>query len=168
MVSEFVNIYIDNSAMETERETPARPFSPLRCAGIPSKIPEPQNSVIKPPKNSGTDVSPELKALFAKSRPIEELDLKGLAEAFEELDRNPDFVAETCKAAFVEDVLQAVDEAGITKSELARRLGKSRQQIGALLDETKRNNFTIDTMAQISTALGRKLNVRMLPEGGQS
>jgi len=165
---QHVKIYIDKRVTHIKGEVPVRTSSPLRRAGGISERPEPRKNVSKPPKNPDADLSAELEALFAKYRPIEELDLKGLAEAFEQLNRCPDFVADTCKAALVEDVLRAIDEDGITKSELARRLGKSRQQLGALLDETKRNNFTIDTMAQISTALGRKLIVRMPPKGGPS
>lgn len=56
----------------------------------------------------------------------------------------------------------------ITKSELARRMGKSRQQINVLLDEEKKNNFTIETMARISTALGQRLVVRLLPDNPEA
>lgn len=111
---------------------------------------------------SEVSISPELDALFDNARPIEELDLKGLAQAFEGLEQAPDYIADTRKAAFVEDVLRALDENQMPKSELARRLGKTRQQLSYMLNEDKLNNFTIETMAQISTALGRKLFVRML------
>lgn len=109
-----------------------------------------------------TDV--HLERLLEEARPLEELDLKGLARAFENLEQDPNFVAESAKGLLIEDILRAMDERNITKSELARRMGKSRQQINVLLDEEKKNNFTIETMAQISTALGQRLIVRMLPE----
>lgn len=110
----------------------------------------------------GTDA--HLERLLEEARPLEELDLKGLARAFENLEQDPNFVAESAKGLLIEDILRAMDERNITKSELARRMGKSRQQINVLLDEEKKNNFTIETMAQISTALGQRLIVRMLPE----
>ena len=111
---------------------------------------------------SENSISAELEALFDKARPIDELDLKGLAQAFEELDLDPGFVADSSKGVFVEDVLRALEESNVSKSELGRRMGKSRQQINVLLDDEKKNNFTIETMAKVSTALGRKLFVRML------
>jgi plasmid maintenance system antidote protein VapI len=107
-------------------------------------------------------LSPELEALFESSRPIQDLDLQGLAEAIRDLESSPTHVAETRKAVFVEDILRALDDDEVSKSELGRRMGKSRQQISTLLDEDKKNNFTIETMAKISVALGRKLIVRML------
>jgi len=113
-------------------------------------------------KKLNTTLSPELEALLEGARPIQDLDLTSLTQSIFDLESSPAHVAETRKAAFVEDVLRALDDQGISKSELARRLGKSRQQLNIMLDEEKRNNFTIETMAKISTTLGRKLVVRML------
>ena len=109
-----------------------------------------------------TTLSPALEALLGASRSIQDLDLNSLEKSIRDLENSPEHVAETRKAAFVEDVLRALDDDGVSKSELARRLGKSRQQLNIMLDEDKRNNFTIETMAKLSTALGRKLHVRML------
>jgi hypothetical protein len=106
----------------------------------------------------------DLERLLSEARPVEALDLKGLAQAIEALHQDPDFIAESAKGLLIEDILRAMDESHITKSELARRMGKSRQQINVLLDEEKKNNFTIETMARISTALGQRLVVRLLPD----
>ncbi|HLS28761.1 MAG TPA: helix-turn-helix domain-containing protein [Opitutales bacterium] len=113
-------------------------------------------------RNAAESLSPELKALLAATPLIENLDLKEMAEAARELDRSPEHIAETRKAAFVEDVLRALDEEKIAKSELARRLGKTRQQLSYMLNEEKLNNFTIETMSAIAAALDRHLLVRML------
>jgi hypothetical protein len=115
--------------------------------------------------HSKTKLSPELQALLDSTRPLADLDLKGLKRSIRELNKHPDHIADVCKGAFVEDVLRALDENEVPKSELARRLGKTRQQLSCMLNEEKLNNFTIETMAQISTALGRKLFVRMLAAG---
>lgn len=113
-------------------------------------------------KKNNAELATDLDALFENARPIKDLDLKGLAQAFEELEHDPSFVADSAKGLFVEDVLRALSENSVSKSDLARRMGKTRQQINILLDEEKKNNFTIETMAKVSTALGRKLFVRML------
>lgn len=79
-----------------------------------------------------------------------------------ELD--PSYVADAQKAQFIHNVLQSMDEVGITKSELARRVGLSRQQITRMLNEESLGNFTIDTMARMVCALGKTLRiVTMMP-----
>jgi len=113
-------------------------------------------------RNAADELSPELKALLKSTRPVESLDRDDLAASVRDLERDPDHVADTRKAAFVEDVLRALDEDDIGKSELARRLGKTRQQLSCMLNEEKLNNFTIETMAEIAAVLGRHLLVRML------
>ena len=52
-------------------------------------------------------------------------------------------------------------KAGITKSELARQLGKSRQYVGRVLDEEEGENFTLETMAAFACAVGLRLEVAM-------
>lgn len=120
------------------------------------------NTLKKSSVKVSEDLSPELAALLAATRPVDEIDKEALAESIRALETSPQHVADTRKASFVEDVLRALNEQGLTKSELARRLGKTRQQLNYMLNEGKLNNFTIETMAQISTALGRNLFVRML------
>lgn len=114
-------------------------------------------------KASATDnLSQELKDLLTNTRPVESLDLDGLAESIRDLEGAAEHIADTRKASFVEDVLRALDEEAIGKSELARRLGKNRQQLSHMLNEEKLNNFTIETMAEIAASLNRHLLVRLL------
>lgn len=77
-----------------------------------------------------------------------------------DLEFDPEFVAMYTRAKTVEDILEAMEEAGMTKNDLAKALGKSRQYVGAILNETA--NFTIDTMSAISCAIGRRLAIRMV------
>ena len=107
-------------------------------------------------------ISAELSALLDNTRPLEELDLDAMAVSIRELDSDHQHVAEVCKGTYVEDVLCALMEEGVSKAQLAKMLGKTRQQMSYLLNESNLNNFTIETMAEISTALGRHLTVRML------
>ncbi|MCX6864841.1 MAG: helix-turn-helix transcriptional regulator [Verrucomicrobia bacterium] len=64
----------------------------------------------------------------------------------------------------MEDILRAMEAVGLNRNTLATKLGKSRQYIGKILDDEQPANFTIDTLAELSAALGVKLHVRMLPE----
>ena len=77
----------------------------------------------------------------------------------EDYDKDPKFIASFMKGMLVEDILRAMEEDNISKSELAEMLGKSRQYVGRILNETA--NFTVDTIAQMACALGRQVEVRI-------
>lgn len=49
----------------------------------------------------------------------------------------------------------AMKRQGITNAALARKMGKSRSEVGKWL--TGRNNFTLETIAKIETTLGERL-----------
>ena len=63
----------------------------------------------------------------------------------------------------VEDILRAMESAGLNRNTLASKIGKSRQYVGKILDEDHSANFTIETLAELSVALGVQLHLRMLP-----
>jgi DNA-binding phage protein len=106
----------------------------------------------------------DLQAFFENIRPIDEIKTEPLTEANDpELD--PSFVAEAQKAQFIHDILQAMEETGVSKSELARRVGLSRQQITRMLNEESLGNFTIDTMTKIVCALGKTLRIVTMNPG---
>ena len=75
-------------------------------------------------------------------------------------DEDPEFIADLAKGQITEDILAVMEEDGINKSQLAEKLGKSRQYISRVLNETA--NFTIDSLAEIACALNRKIEVRMI------
>ncbi len=92
---------------------------------------------------------------FAKEVP------KSVRRDLVDYDCDPEFQAGYLKAAFVDDICAAMHEMNITKSALAERLGKSRQYVTRVLNESA--NFTIDSMAEIAAALGRQLTIRVQP-----
>lgn len=77
----------------------------------------------------------------------------------ERLEKDPEFLQEYMKASIVGDIIQAMEEEGISKSQLAERLGKSRQYVGRVLNETA--NFTIDSISKIAAALERDVVLRL-------
>lgn len=77
-----------------------------------------------------------------------------------DLENDPEFVADYMKGQITEDILLAMEEKGINKSQLAERMGKSRQYIGRILNETA--NFTFETIAKIACALDRKIEARII------
>jgi ribosome-binding protein aMBF1 (putative translation factor) len=116
-------------------------------------------------KNSAaTPLPDDLAALFAETRQASPKELAALAKAANVLHADPAFQADISKGLIVEDILRAMEEQGLNRNTLAAKLGKSRQYIGKILDEEQPANFTIDTLAELSAALGIKLHVRILPE----
>ncbi len=77
-----------------------------------------------------------------------------------DLENDPEFVADFMKGQITEDILQAMEEEGINKNQLADRLGKSRQYVSRILNET--TNFTFETVAEIAVALNRKIEARII------
>jgi len=55
-----------------------------------------------------------------------------------------------------EDILVAMEDLGVTKSELAKRLGKSKPRITQLLRGS--SNMTIGTLSDIAVELGLNLD----------
>lgn len=76
-----------------------------------------------------------------------------------DLEADPEFVADCAKGDYVGDIYRAMERTGINKNALAQKLGKSRQYVGRVINETA--NFTIESMAEMACALGMRLVVRM-------
>jgi len=111
-----------------------------------------------------TPLPDDIAALFANTHQATPKELAALAKAADALRTDPAFLADYSKGLVVQDILRAMEEAGFNRNTLAAKLGKTRQYVGKILDEERRANFTIDTLAELSSALGVKLHVRMLPE----
>jgi transcriptional regulator with XRE-family HTH domain len=77
-----------------------------------------------------------------------------------ELAEDPTFLAEGAILDFTEAVVLAMKRQGVTRSELAARLGKTPAYVTKLLSGN--NNFTIRTMTQVAQALQFSLKVRLV------
>lgn len=113
-------------------------------------------------KSKDSALPDDLLALFQGARKLTQANLDKLAKATEELDQDPSFRAEYLKGLFVEHIQEAMEQKGISQSELARRWGKSRQYLSRVLSEDRRVNFTIETMVELAGLVGRKIEVHML------
>ena len=102
------------------------------------------------------DLSPQFEAILGDVPPTEEL-AATVTESKTPLKLDKDFLASFLKTEFIEDVLEAMEEEDVSRSELARRTGKTRQHVSQLLSEKR--NFTLDTMAELCAALGRVLSL---------
>lgn len=75
------------------------------------------------------------------------------------LESDPLFLVEYMKATITSDILSVMERESITVSELAGRLGKSRQYVSRVLNETA--NFTLDSVARIAAALEKDVVLRL-------
>lgn len=85
--------------------------------------------------------------------------LDRIEKANRKLENDPEFLAEVERSKFVILVLAAMEEKKINRSELARRIGKSRQYVQKLLDEDARVSFTLKTITSILFALDKRLKL---------
>lgn len=97
---------------------------------------------------------PEIQELLDNTPVLTDETIQAVAEANRALNRDPRHIADIVKSVFVNDILCAMDEQGLKKSQLAKKWGKSRQYLGGLLDREKARNFTIDTIVSLSMTLG--------------
>jgi len=107
-----------------------------------------------------TPLESEIRKLLEDARPTEELMAK-LGTGVKDFENDPEFVAGYLKDCLVRDVLMAMKEEGMNRHQLAERLGKSRQYVSRILNETA--NFTLQSVAELACALGRKVEVSIHP-----
>ena len=85
--------------------------------------------------------------------------LERIDKANQKLENDPDFLADVERSKFVNLALAAMEEKQINRSELARRIGKSRQYVQKLLDEDARVSFTLKTITNVLFALDKRLKL---------
>ena len=114
------------------------------------------------------------KTLDTKTDPLEWLEeippTKEVLEDIKKLDpidwdADPEFMADCLKGGIVEEILDAMREEDLTKSGLAAKLGKSRQYITRVLNETA--NLTINSLAEMACALNRKIEILFVEKGSR-
>ena len=74
-----------------------------------------------------------------------------LDKYFAEYEYDPDFLAEGMALAIVEDALSIMESKGLSRSDLANRMGVSRAHISQLFNAHP--NLTLRTIAQLAVAL---------------
>jgi transcriptional regulator with XRE-family HTH domain len=81
---------------------------------------------------------------------------------FEEAEQRPEFWEEGAILDFTEALWDAMEERGVTRSELARRLGTSQAYITRVL--SGHANLTLKSMSKLAVALGLQLDVSLSPQ----
>lgn len=110
----------------------------------------------------------DLLELFEQSKPLEPQEVEFLRAEASALDEDPGFRADYLKQRFVELVQEAMHEQGQSQSQLAKLWDKSRQYVSRLFKTDRRMNFTIESMAQLTALVGRKLDILVMRPGEQA
>ena len=84
---------------------------------------------------------------------------KNFSELFQEAERHEDYWAAGAIMEFTERLVREMERQGITRVELARRLGASPAYVTKIL--RGKVNFTLATMVRLARALGTELHVQL-------
>jgi len=79
-----------------------------------------------------------------------------------ELDQDPKYWVESMRFDFVQEVERLMQERGISRAELARRLGASPAYVTQMLKALF--NPTLLTLAKVALALGARVKLELVPE----
>jgi hypothetical protein len=83
------------------------------------------------------------------------------SQQLKEFENDPEYLAEKLRIDLIEEFLEIMEEDGVSRTELARRLGCSMACITKPLNG--KENFTLLKLAQIGVALGRKVQMAFVP-----
>lgn len=94
------------------------------------------------------------------------MSLKKYKTLLDQVRSHPEYGVETAIVEFTEEIVRIMDERGVTRADLARRLQVSPAYVTKVLRGDA--NFTLETMVRISKVLGAKLEFHFAPEGAQT
>ena len=79
----------------------------------------------------------------------------------EEMKRHDSYHVEAAKVELSEQIYLAMESAGVTEADLARRISASRAYINKVLQGS--TNFTIESLVKIGRALGQDFKFEFVP-----
>lgn len=82
-----------------------------------------------------------------------------LGKVFEEARKSLVYQVETVSLEFTEELIQRMEELGIKRADLARKLGVSAPYVSKLLDGA--GNFTLETLIKVADAVGCDLKTHL-------
>jgi transcriptional regulator with XRE-family HTH domain len=72
---------------------------------------------------------------------------------------DPEYLAEEVKLSFAEELCRLMEERGVTRAQLAKRIGVSRAYITRILGTDY--NLTAETMVKVAQALGARVSLHL-------
>jgi transcriptional regulator with XRE-family HTH domain len=91
---------------------------------------------------------------------------KTFPDLFAQAERHEDYWVAGAILAFTEDVVREMERQGMSRAELARRLGATPAYVTKIL--RGKVNFTLATMVRLARALGGELQVQLTTRAEQS
>jgi len=82
-------------------------------------------------------------------------------QLFEAAEEHPEYWRQDAILDFAEDLYRLMEEKGISRAELARRIGKSPAYVTQVL--RAESNFTIGTMTTLGMALDHRVRIHLAP-----
>ncbi len=82
-----------------------------------------------------------------------------LAGLFARAEKHPEYWIAGLEIEFTEELCRVMEEQGVSRAELARRVGTSAAYITKILRGT--TNFSLATMAKLARALGMELRISL-------
>jgi transcriptional regulator with XRE-family HTH domain len=89
-------------------------------------------------------------------------DEKTFASLFEQAEQFSDYWRQMATLDFAEGLSRLMQEAGITRAELARRMGTSQAYITQVLRAD--GNFTLETMTRFAMAFDHRVSIHLAPK----
>lgn len=91
---------------------------------------------------------------------------RSFTDLFRQAEKSDEYLIEGTILEFTEDMARAMDERGINRSDLARRMDSSPAYITKILRGS--TNFTLASMVRIAKALEMDLHVHLAPANAQT
>jgi plasmid maintenance system antidote protein VapI len=89
-------------------------------------------------------------------------DAKNFRSLFEQVEQTSEFWRQAASLDFAEELSCLMAAAGVTRAELARRLGTSPAAITQMLRADR--NLTLETMTKLAMVFGRRVSVHLAPQ----
>lgn len=86
---------------------------------------------------------------------------KSFAELYREAEQHDDYWVAHASQGFLEDLVRGMEEAGVSRAELARRLGSSPAYVTKILRGNV--NFTLASLVKLARAVGAELRLTIEP-----
>jgi transcriptional regulator with XRE-family HTH domain len=83
------------------------------------------------------------------------------AKLFDQAEQSPEYWRQSAALDFAEDFFRLMEESGVSRAELARRMGTSQAYITQALRADA--NFTLGTMTRLAMALGHIVRIHLAP-----
>src|SRR5215813_2957277 len=90
---------------------------------------------------------------------------KSFPDLFAQAEQHADYWVAGAILEFTEGVVREMERQGVTRTELARRLGTTPAYVTKIL--RGKANFTLETMVRLARALGAELHVQIATEADQ-